>query len=73
VADDDDELLTLDAATTESGYSAERLRHLVADGAVPNAGRRGAPRVRRGDLPKRANRGGIDVNAAVAKITASKP
>lgn len=45
------EVLTLEAAARESGYSAEHLRHLVADGTVPNAGRKGAPRVRRADLP----------------------
>jgi len=45
--------LTLEQAAQESGYSADHLRHLVAEGTVPNAGRRGAPRVRRGDLPTR--------------------
>jgi len=48
-----DEVLNLEQAAQESGYSADHLRHLVADGTVPNAGRRGAPRVRRGDLPTR--------------------
>lgn len=49
-----DEALTLEQAAAESGYSAERLRKLIADGTLPQAGRKGAPRVRRGDLPKRA-------------------
>jgi len=48
-----DEALTLEQAAKESNYSAEHLRHLVAAGKVPNAGRRGSPRVKRGDLPKR--------------------
>lgn len=47
------EALTLAAAAAESGYSADHLRHLVASGAIANAGRRGAPRIRRRDLPKR--------------------
>ena len=46
-------VLTLEQAAQESGYSADHLRHLVAEGTVPNAGRHGAPRVRRGDLPTR--------------------
>lgn len=45
------ELLTLTEAATESGYSEDHIRHLVSEGRIPNAGRKGAPRVRRGDLP----------------------
>jgi hypothetical protein len=45
--------LTLQEAARESGYSADHLRHLVATGTIPNAGRRGRPRVRRGDVPTR--------------------
>ncbi len=48
-----DESLTLAEAARESGYSPDRLRHLVSEGAIPNAGRRGSPRLRRGDLPKK--------------------
>ena len=47
-------LLTLDAAAAESGYSADHLRHLVADGTLPNAGQKGRPRIQRRDLPRRA-------------------
>ena len=47
----DGELLRLSDAAAESGYSADHLRHLVADGTIPNAGRKGAPRIRRKDLP----------------------
>lgn len=50
------EMLTLGQAAEESGYSKRRIRELVAEGAVPNAGRKGAPRVRRGDLPRRPKR-----------------
>jgi hypothetical protein len=55
-----DTALTLTEAARESGLSADHLRHLVAAGTVPNAGRHGAPRVRRQDLPTkaRAPRGG---------------
>jgi hypothetical protein len=51
-----DELLSLSEAAELSGYSVDHLRHLVADGAIPQAGRRGKPKVRRGDLPKRAGK-----------------
>ena len=49
-----DESLTLAEAAAESGYSKRRLRELVSQGSVPNAGRKGAPRIRRGDLPRKA-------------------
>jgi hypothetical protein len=52
----DDEPLTLAEAAEESGYSARRLRELLAAGDVPNAGRKHRPRVRRGDLPRRPNK-----------------
>jgi hypothetical protein len=48
--------LTLAEGAAESGYSERRLRELVADGAIPNAGRKHAPRIRRADLPRRPNR-----------------
>jgi hypothetical protein len=48
-----EEALTLEQAAEESGYAADSLRHMVSDGKVPNAGRLGAPRIRRGDLPRR--------------------
>jgi hypothetical protein len=52
-----DEPLTLAVAAEESGYSERRLRELVAEGAIPQAGRKHAPRIRRGDLPRRAGAG----------------
>lgn len=45
------ERLTLQEAAEESGYSTRRLRELLAEGTIPQAGRKGAPRIRRGDLP----------------------
>ncbi len=44
------ETLTLDAAAKVSGYSPDYIRKQVAAGDLPNAGRKNAPRIRRGDL-----------------------
>lgn len=46
-----EEKLTIAQAVEESGYSADHLRALVADGSIPNAGRKGSPKIRRRDLP----------------------
>jgi hypothetical protein len=48
------ETLSLSEAARESGYAARTLRQMVAEGRVPNAGRKNAPRIRRADLPRRA-------------------
>lgn len=48
-----DEVLDLDQAEVESGYSRLHLRRLLREGSIPNAGRRGAPRIRRADLPRK--------------------
>ncbi len=50
----DEEQLTLAEAARESGVSYDHLRHQIAAGIIPNAGRPHAPRVRRRDLPRRA-------------------
>lgn len=52
-----DQKLTLQEAAEESGYSVSHLQHLVADGEIPNAGRKGRPRIRRGDLPVKKSNG----------------
>ena len=54
----DDEELTITAASAVSGYSCDHLRALVASSEIPNAGRKGSPRIRRKDLPRKpsANR-----------------
>lgn len=49
-----DEPLTLPQAAKESGYSTDHLAKLVRAGQVPNAGRKHAPRIKRGDLPRKA-------------------
>lgn len=64
-------LLTLRDAARASGLSADRFRHLVAAGTIPNAGRRGAPQVHRRDLPVKAGargRGGYDAFADATAV-----
>ena len=62
-----DDPLTLDEAASLSGYSSGHLRHLVADQAIPNAGRKGAPRIRRGDLPIKPGFGAEAIDDEVAR------
>ena len=49
----DTALLNLQEAAEVSGYSAEHLGRQVRNGTLKNYGRPHAPRVRRGDLPKK--------------------
>ena len=48
-----EELLNLTQAAKVSGYSDDHLGRLVKDGIIPNAGRPGAPLIRRGNVPHR--------------------
>ena len=48
------DLLTLQAAARECGYSADHLGRLVKAGKLDDHGREHAPKVRRGDLPRKA-------------------
>jgi hypothetical protein len=52
------EALTLEQAAEESRFSYSALQKMVSDGTIPNVGKKGAPRVRRGDLPKKPGGGG---------------
>ena len=53
-----DEVLTVAESARESHYSEDHLRHEVAAGTIPNSGKKGAPRIRRGDLPMKAGKRG---------------
>jgi AraC-like DNA-binding protein len=48
-----EELLTLQTAASESGFSREHLARLIRQGTLKNRGKKGAPRVSRGELPGR--------------------
>ena len=54
----DEEELTITVASAASGYSCDHLRALVASGEIPNAGRRGSPRIHRKDLPRKPTASG---------------
>jgi len=54
LASTDEQLLTLKQASHLSGYSADHLARRIREGAIPNAGRPHAPRIRTADLPRRA-------------------
>ncbi len=53
----DERLLDLQEAAVLSGYSADHLGRLVRDGAIPNAGRARAPKIRLRDVPRKATWG----------------
>lgn len=50
---EEEEILTIKQAASETGYSEGHLRRLVGDGKIPNAGRKGSPKIARRDLPGR--------------------
>lgn len=72
VREHDLEALTLEQAATESGYSYSALQKKVADGELTNVGKKHAPRIRRGDLPRKTARplttNGIAEVALAARI-----
>ncbi len=53
----DETTLSLTQAARESGYSADHLGRLVREGKIPNAGRPGAPRIARRNLPRKTGAG----------------
>ena len=71
----DAEVLTLQSAASESGYSPRRLREMVSAGTLPNLGKKGSPRFRRSDLPKKARRqdqGEFDTQSAATRIAGGR-
>jgi hypothetical protein len=53
LADSEEALLSLESAARECGYTADHLGRLIKSGQLANHGRKHAPRVRRGDLPRK--------------------
>lgn len=58
----EDELVNLIEAALISGYSADHLGRQVRAGVLKNFGRPNAPKVRRGDLPRKLPLPGTDAN-----------
>ena len=48
-----EEVLTLAEAAAESSYTIAHLGRLIAEREIPNAGKKGSPRLRRSDLPRK--------------------
>ena len=70
-----DELLTIEEAVEESGYSRRAIEDQLKSGKLPNAGKPRQPRVRRGDLPYRPHTGGLqgsELGAIVAEVARDK-
>lgn len=65
-----DEVLTLGQVAARSGYSRDHIARLVRAGAIRNAGRPGAPRIRARDVPP-AKGGGLP--SQVPKATLGIP
>lgn len=60
------ELLTLEQAAGETGYSKAHLRRLAAMGRLPQQGGAYRPRYRRGDLPRKPGSGEIPWHGGAA-------
>jgi hypothetical protein len=71
-------VLTLREAADRSGYTSDHLRRLIRHGQLPNVGRKGAPRVRLGDLPIKPRQfdersdAGYDPVADARRVTARR-
>ena len=52
-----EQTLSLVEAARVSGYTSDYLGALIRHGTIPNAGRPGAPRIRRADLPEKKAHG----------------
>ena len=62
------EALTLNEAAEESGYSKAHLSRLIATDRLPNVGKKGSPRIRRGDLPRKPEDHMVDGPDLVGQI-----
>lgn len=51
-----DEVLSLQRASQESGYSVDHLSRLLREGRIPNSGRKAKPLIRRRDLPHKGRK-----------------
>src|SRR5262245_45561888 len=61
--------LTLEQAAAESGFSYSALEKMVRRGKLANVGRKQAPRIRRGDLPRKLRRCELGWDEGIAALT----
>ena len=59
-----EDVVTLQEASLIGGYSVDHLQRLVAGGTIGNVGRKGAPRVRRADVPIKPGHGSASLPTA---------
>lgn len=68
-----DDLLTLTEAAKECGYNADSLGRMIRENRLTNHGRPNAPRVRRGELPRRARSDlGLEDSSALAVVAGER-
>lgn len=60
--------LILEEAAVESGSTKDHLGRLVLDGAIPNAGTKGSPRILRRHLPRKPGHGITSAGAPEQKV-----
>lgn len=61
--------VSLREAAAIGGYSLDHLQRLVASGAIENVGRKGKPRIRRGDIPVKPGHSSLRVSPATAQLS----
>ena len=61
-----DDTLTLREASLLGGYSVDHLQRLVSQGTLRNVGRKGAPRIRRDDVPTKPGHGSVPLQPAAS-------
>lgn len=66
--------VTLQEAALAGGYSVDHLQRMVATGTIENVGRKGAPRVRRGDVPTKPGHssGGLPSHVSSDQLSARR-
>lgn len=66
-----DESVTIQEAHAIGGYSVDHLQRLVSSGQLPNAGKRGRPRIRRVDVPVKPGHAALRQEDAARQLSAS--
>lgn len=66
------EVLTLEQASRESGFSYSALEKAVRTGQLPNAGEKGKPRLLRRDLPLKSGSRATTVPDLAAQVLAPR-